>query len=96
MLKLQRLRLEVIDFGTQYTTQTHSKEFVIENRGRQPRKLVWTLEPLGIEVAFGLSFFLFVFLGVHIQKKTLPQGPPRPRGRSGSWKKAGLAGRSMN
>ncbi|CAK8990089.1 unnamed protein product [Durusdinium trenchii] len=36
--------LEVIDFGTQYTTQTHSKEFVIENRGRQPRKLVWTLE----------------------------------------------------
>ena len=40
-------RLEVIDFGTQYTTQTHSKEFVIENRGRQPRKLVWTLEFLG-------------------------------------------------
>ncbi|CAK9097734.1 Hydrocephalus-inducing protein (Protein Hy-3) [Durusdinium trenchii] len=34
MLKLQRLRLEVIDFGTQYTTQTHSKEFVIENRGK--------------------------------------------------------------
>lgn len=39
-------RLEVIDFGTQYTTQTHSKEFVIENRGRQPRKLVWNLESL--------------------------------------------------
>lgn len=39
-----RESLEVIDFGTQYTTQTHSKEFVIENRGRQPRKLVWTLE----------------------------------------------------
>ena len=39
-------RLEIIDFGTQYTTQTHSKEFVIENRGRQPRKLVWNLEPL--------------------------------------------------
>lgn len=39
-----RESLEVIDFGTQYTTQTHSKEFVIENRGRQPRKLVWNLE----------------------------------------------------
>ncbi|CAE7461731.1 HYDIN [Symbiodinium sp. CCMP2592] len=36
--------LELIDFGTQYTTQTHSREVVIENRGRQPRKLVWTLE----------------------------------------------------
>ena len=41
-------RLELIDFGTQYTTQTHSREVVIENRGRQPRKLVWTLELLGI------------------------------------------------
>lgn len=39
-----RESLERIDFGTQYTTQTHAKEFVIENRGRQPRKLVWTLE----------------------------------------------------
>ncbi|CAE7232366.1 HYDIN [Symbiodinium sp. CCMP2456] len=39
--------LELIDFGTQYTTQTHSREVVIENRGRQPRKLVWTLELLG-------------------------------------------------
>ncbi|CAJ1447961.1 unnamed protein product [Effrenium voratum] len=39
-----RESLELIDFGTQYTTQTHSKEFIIENRGRQPRKLIWALE----------------------------------------------------
>ncbi|CAE8612898.1 unnamed protein product [Polarella glacialis] len=36
--------LEVVEFGTQYTTQTISKEFLIENRGKQARKLVWIYE----------------------------------------------------
>jgi hydrocephalus-inducing protein len=36
--------LSVIDFGTQYTTQRIEREFLIENRGRQPRKLVWLTE----------------------------------------------------
>lgn len=34
--------LETVDFGTQYTTQTIIREFLIENRGRKPRKLVWS------------------------------------------------------
>ncbi|CAK0825377.1 unnamed protein product [Prorocentrum cordatum] len=37
-------RLDEIDFGTQYTTQTITREFLIENRGTRQRKLVWSHE----------------------------------------------------
>lgn len=36
--------LDIIDFGIQYTTRTIMREVLIENRGRQPRKLVWVPE----------------------------------------------------
>eukprot|EP00397_Hematodinium_sp_SG-2012_P000030 GEMP01000030.1.p1 GENE.GEMP01000030.1~~GEMP01000030.1.p1 ORF type:complete len:4608 (+),score=1069.56 GEMP01000030.1:10-13833(+) len=36
--------LELINFGTCYTTQTIMKEFTIENHGRKTRKLVWASE----------------------------------------------------
>ena len=35
--------IEEIDFGTQYTTRTITKKYVVENRGRSSRKLVWQL-----------------------------------------------------
>ena len=38
--------LDVIDIGTQYTTQTITHEFVMENKGKKQRKLVWTHESM--------------------------------------------------
>jgi hydrocephalus-inducing protein len=35
--------LDLIDFGTQYTTRTITRKYVVENRGRKPRKLQWQI-----------------------------------------------------
>jgi hypothetical protein len=37
--------ISLVDFGVQYTTHTFRKNFVIENRGKRARRLVWSVVP---------------------------------------------------
>jgi len=35
------VKMEEIDFGTEYTYKTVPRQFFLENRGRKPMKIVW-------------------------------------------------------